>query len=70
VRDCGCWCSAAAGSPGVAEPLRRSRISAHWTWVVLTAFIVCSGTRGRTDLLRKGVLGAAGAALAPRGAAR
>ena len=35
----------------------------HWTWVVLTAFIVCSGARGRGDVLHKGVLRALGAAV-------
>ncbi|GAA1967547.1 hypothetical protein GCM10009838_27220 [Catenulispora subtropica] len=34
----------------------------HWPWAVLTAFIVCSGARGRGDVLHKGVLRAAGAA--------
>jgi multisubunit Na+/H+ antiporter MnhF subunit len=34
----------------------------HWTWVVLTAFIVCSGARGRGDVVLKGVLRCAGAA--------
>jgi Fusaric acid resistance protein-like len=34
----------------------------HWAWVVLTAFIVCSGARGRGDVLLKGVLRAGGAA--------
>ena len=37
--------------------------SNHWPWVVLTAFIVCSGARGRGDVLHKGVLRAAGAAV-------
>jgi hypothetical protein len=34
---------------------------AHWSWVVLTAFVVCSGNRGRGDVLLKGVLRVAGA---------
>ncbi len=29
---------------------------AHWGWAVLTAFIVCSGARGRGDAAYKGVL--------------
>src|ERR1700733_6054823 len=33
----------------------------HWTWVVISAFVVCSGTRGRGDVLYKGVLRAGGA---------
>lgn len=36
---------------------------AHWTWTVLTAFIVCSGARGRGDVMLKGVQRAVGAAL-------
>ena len=35
---------------------------AHWQWVVLTAFIVCSGNRGRGDVLHKSLLRMAGAA--------
>lgn len=35
----------------------------HWTWAVLTAFIVCSGARGRGDVVHKGALRALGAAL-------
>jgi hypothetical protein len=35
----------------------------HWPWVVLTAFIVCSGARGRGDVLHKGALRAVGAAV-------
>jgi hypothetical protein len=34
----------------------------HWAWVVLTAFIVGSGARGRGDVLLKGILRVAGAA--------
>jgi uncharacterized membrane protein YccC len=34
----------------------------HWGWVVLTAFIVSSGNRGRADVLWKGLLRLAGAA--------
>jgi hypothetical protein len=33
----------------------------HWPWVVLTAFIVCNGARGRGDALHKGILRALGA---------
>jgi Fusaric acid resistance protein-like len=35
----------------------------HWPWVVLTAFIVCSGARGRGDVVFKGVQRAFGAAV-------
>jgi hypothetical protein len=34
----------------------------HWGWVVLTAFIVCSGARGRGDAAYKGLLRLLGAA--------
>ena len=40
----------------------RTYYPAHWTWVVLTAFIVCSGNRGRGDVLGKGIMRVAGAA--------
>jgi hypothetical protein len=33
----------------------------HWAWAVLTAFIVCSGARGRGDAAYKGVLRLIGA---------
>jgi len=35
----------------------------HWSWVVLTAYIVCGGAAGRGDVLLKGVLRTAGAAI-------
>lgn len=35
----------------------------HWSWVVLTAFVVCSGNRGRGDVVRKSLLRVAGAAV-------
>ncbi|HJP80338.1 MAG TPA: FUSC family protein [Pseudonocardiaceae bacterium] len=34
----------------------------HWQWVVLTAFIVCAGNRGRGDVVHKSVLRMLGAA--------
>ncbi|MEV0405203.1 FUSC family protein [Actinoallomurus sp. NPDC050550] len=34
----------------------------HWAWSVLTAFVVCSGARGRADVVHKGVLRTVGAA--------
>jgi hypothetical protein len=34
---------------------------AHWFWIVLTAFIVCSGSVGRGDAVYKGLLRLAGA---------
>jgi uncharacterized membrane protein YgaE (UPF0421/DUF939 family) len=33
----------------------------HWSWVVLTAFIVCSGNRGRGDVVHKSALRIIGA---------
>ena len=41
----------------------RNAYPAHWTWVVLTAFIVCSGARGRADVVHKGLMRSLGAAL-------
>jgi hypothetical protein len=35
----------------------------HWQWVVLTAFIVCAGNRGRGDVLHKSLLRTVGAGL-------
>lgn len=35
----------------------------HWTWIVLTAFIVNSGNRGRADVIHKSLLRVAGAGL-------
>ncbi len=36
-------------------------IRAHWPWIVLSAFIVCSGALGRADAVHKGLLRLAGA---------
>lgn len=47
-------------------------LGAHWPWVVLTAFIVCSGNRGRGDVVLKGlqrVLGASVGTLLATGVA-
>jgi hypothetical protein len=46
---------------GAAFVVGHSVFHDHWPWAVLTAFIVCSGSRGRGDVLHKGVLRAAGA---------
>jgi uncharacterized membrane protein YccC len=35
----------------------------HWIWVVLTAYIVCSGNRGRGDVLHKSIMRVVGAGL-------
>jgi Fusaric acid resistance protein family len=40
----------------------RAAFGVHWTWTVLTAFIVCSGNRGRGDVVHKAVRRVAGAA--------
>jgi hypothetical protein len=41
----------------------RTAYPAHWTWVVLTAFIVCSGNRGRGDVVHKAVMRVLGASV-------
>ena len=45
----------------LAFALGRILFPTHWSWVVLTAFIVCSGNRGRADVLHKSGLRLAGA---------
>jgi Fusaric acid resistance protein-like len=52
-----------AAALAAAFAVGRSLFDVHWTWVVLTAFIVCSGTRGRGDVVHKAVMGLAGAAV-------
>ncbi len=51
-----------AGAVGGAFVAGRTVWPDHWAWVVLTAFIVCSGARGRGDVLFKGFQRAVGAA--------
>lgn len=46
---------------GVAFAAGRLIWPSHWTWTVLTAFIVCSGARGRGDVIHKGALRILGA---------
>jgi fusaric acid resistance family protein len=48
-------------SLAVAFALGRWLFPVHWSWVVLTAFIVASGNRGRGDVLHKSGLRIAGA---------
>jgi uncharacterized membrane protein YccC len=48
-------------SLGIAFAVGRALFPAHWSWVVLTAFIVASGNRGRADVLHKSGLRIAGA---------
>lgn len=47
---------------GGAFVIGRLAFGEHWTWIVLTAFVVCSGNRGRMDVVRKGLLRLLGAA--------
>ncbi len=47
---------------GAAFAVGRSVFGTHWTWVVLTAFIVCSGNRGREDVVHKAAMRLLGAA--------
>jgi len=46
----------------VAFVAGRLLFGAHWSWVVLTAFVVASGARGRGDVLHRGLLRMFGAA--------
>ena len=48
---------------GAAFVIGRFAFTPRWTWMVLTAFIVCSGNRGRGDVLYKSLLRIAGAAV-------
>ncbi|MFJ4989319.1 FUSC family protein [Streptomyces sp. NPDC088732] len=47
---------------GAAFLLGRLAFPDHWSWTVLTAFIVSSGNRGRGDVVHKSVLRIGGAA--------
>jgi hypothetical protein len=49
-------------SVGVAFVLGHWLYPNQWNWMVLTAYIVASGTRGRSDVLAKSWLRVAGAA--------
>jgi len=46
---------------GLAFAIGMLLIPAHWSWMVLTAFIVCSGAVGRGDAIYKGLSRLAGA---------
>ena len=46
---------------GAAFAAGRLIWPSHWTWTVLTAFIVCSGARSRGDVMHKGALRIVGA---------
>ena len=52
-----------AASAGLAFAIGRALFPGHWNWMVLTAYIVCSGNRGRADVLYKGVLRVVGASV-------
>lgn len=47
---------------GAAFALGYVLFPGHWAWVVLTAYLVCSGNRGRADVLYKSGLRVVGAA--------
>jgi uncharacterized membrane protein YccC len=53
---------------GAAFAVGRTTAPEHWSWTVLTAYVVQAGTRGRGDVLYKGVLRLAGAAVGTAGA--
>lgn len=46
---------------GAAFAVGHLVLGEHWAWVVLTAFVVCSGNRGRGDVVDKSLLRVAGA---------
>jgi hypothetical protein len=50
-------------SLALAFVIGRSFFSTHWTWIVITAFIVNSGNRGRGDVAHKSVLRVVGASV-------
>ncbi|WGL51235.1 FUSC family protein [Nocardioides sp. BP30] len=45
----------------VSYGLGRWLMPEHWPWLVLSCYVVCSGNRGRGDVLHKGVLRLVGA---------
>jgi hypothetical protein len=47
----------------IAFAVGRTLFGVHWSWLVMTAFIVSSGNRGRGDVLYKSGLRIAGAAV-------
>ncbi|MBA9056207.1 FUSC family protein [Streptomyces murinus] len=61
-----------AAAIAAAFVLGRLLYADHWPWLVLTAYVVASGNRGRNDVLRKGVrrfLGACAGTLLATGVA-
>lgn len=53
---------------GVAYALGTWWFPQHWPWMVLSAFVVASGNRGRGDVVNKGLLRLAGALVGTAGA--
>jgi uncharacterized membrane protein YccC len=51
-----------AAALGAAFACGRAAFGMHWTWVVLSAYIVSSGNRGRGDVTYKALMRLAGAA--------
>ena len=51
-----------AAALGAAFAVGEAFFPAHWSWIVLTAFIVNSGNRGRQDVVYKSALRVGGAA--------
>ncbi|MGW9206257.1 FUSC family protein [Embleya sp. NPDC055664] len=47
---------------GAAFALGRLLWPTHWSWAVLTTYLVCAGTRGRGDALHRGLVRTVGAA--------
>jgi uncharacterized membrane protein YccC len=47
----------------IAFAAGRTLFGVHWSWLVMTAFIVSSGNRGRGDVLYKSGLRIAAAAM-------
>ena len=47
---------------GAAFVIGRFGFTPHWTWTVITAFVVCGANRGRGDVVYKSLLRLAGAA--------
>lgn len=50
-------------SVGLAFVIGRTVFSTHWAWIVMTAFIVNSGNRGRGDVVHKSLMRIAGASV-------
>lgn len=46
---------------GASYALGRWLFPEHWPWLVLSCYVVCSGNRGRGDVLHKGLLRLVGA---------